>query len=223
MIETSGAVRTLVFDCDGVILNSNRVKSEAFRHATSAYGPAAAQAMVDYHLARGGVSRYEKFRHFLCEIVPRQAPVTNGPDFEELLCAYAKEVENGLMTCEIAPGLLQLRTATADIPWMIVSGGAQDELRDIFARRGIADLFDAGIFGSPDSKDEIFARERTTGNLRFPALFVGDSRYDHEAAKLAGVGFIFASQWSEFEDWTTYTTQNAIPVIDDLQSLLSSF
>lgn len=219
MIETSGAIRTLVFDCDGVILNSNTVKTEAFRHTTSAYGPAAAQAMVDYHLARGGVSRYKKFRHFLSEIVPKKATSIKGPNFEDLLCAYAKDVESGLTTCEIAPGLADLRAATADIPWMIVSGGAQDELREIFTRRGINELFDGGIFGSPDSKNEILTREIAAGNLRTPAVFVGDSRYDHEAAKSAGLDFVFLNRWTEFREWQAYTMHHEITVIDELNQL----
>ncbi|MFH7588150.1 HAD family hydrolase, partial [Oceanimonas smirnovii] len=56
---------TLVFDCDGVVLNSNKVKTEAFYKAALPYGEAAAQAMVDYHVAHGGVSRYKKFAYFL--------------------------------------------------------------------------------------------------------------------------------------------------------------
>lgn len=46
---------TLVFDCDGVVLDSNKVKTEAFYQATLPYGEAAAQAMVDYHVDRKSV------------------------------------------------------------------------------------------------------------------------------------------------------------------------
>lgn len=48
---------TLVFDCDGVVLNSNRIKTEAFRVVAAPYGDAAAGALVQYHLAHGGISR----------------------------------------------------------------------------------------------------------------------------------------------------------------------
>ena len=64
---------TLVFDCDGVVLDSNKVKTEAFYQATLPYGKSAAQAMVDYHVANGGVSRYKKFTYFLQQIVSSYA------------------------------------------------------------------------------------------------------------------------------------------------------
>jgi len=208
--------KTLIFDCDGVVLNSNRVKTEAFRQAALPYGAAATQALVDYHVARGGISRFEKFRHFLNVIVPELAPCTIGPGLDDLLAAYADAVEDGLMACEIAPGLAGLRAVTSGIPWMIVSGGVQDELRDIFARRDIARYFDGGIFGSPDSKDEILARETASGRLQHPALFIGDSRYDHEAAMGAGIDFLFVSGWSEFHAWRTYSAEHSFPIIENL-------
>ena len=65
---------TLIFDCDGVVLDSNRVKTEAFRAAAMPWGRAAAEALVANHVANGGVSRYEKFASFLEHILPEQAP-----------------------------------------------------------------------------------------------------------------------------------------------------
>jgi beta-phosphoglucomutase-like phosphatase (HAD superfamily) len=64
---------TLIFDCDGVVLNSNAVKTNAFYQTTLPYGQAAADAMVEYHVANGGVSRYKKFAYFLESIVPIHA------------------------------------------------------------------------------------------------------------------------------------------------------
>lgn len=211
--------RTFVFDCDGVILDSNRVKTEAFRTAALPYGAAAAQALVSYHTSRGGISRYEKFRHFLEEIVPETAPGVSGPGLHDLLAAYALAVRDGLMACDITPGLEQLRKATPDSRWLIVSGGDQDELRDIFAQRGLAPLFDAGIFGSPDSKDVILAREIAAGVIQAPALFLGDSKYDLTASRTAGLDFVFISGWTEVVDWEAYIAQEGVSHIVRVQDL----
>lgn len=206
----------LVFDCDGVVLHSNRVKTDAFYRATLPYGEVAAQAMVAYHISRGGVSRYKKFAHFLERIVPHQT----GPGLEELLEAYARHVSRGLLACEVAPGLEELRKSTPHARWLIVSGGDQAELRKVFSQRSISKLFDGGIFGSPDSKDEILQRELSSGLLRAPALFLGDSRYDHQASENAGLDFVFVSKWSEFDKWPEYCEQHSIPVISTLSDLL---
>ena len=205
-----GDYRTLVFDCDGVVLDSNRLKTDAFRTAALPYGDAAARALVDHHVARGGISRYLKFSHFLDDIVPRTAPDRDGPDLDGLLQAYAAAVREGLLTCEVAPGLEALRRATPDARWLIVSGGDQAELREVFAARGLDTLFDGGIFGSPDAKDAILAREMQAQNIRTPALFLGDSRYDHEAARGAGLDFRFVSGWSEFDGWPAYCAEHGI-------------
>lgn len=212
--------RTLVFDCDGVILDSNRVKTEAFRTAALPYGAAAAQALVDYHVARGGISRYEKFGHFLDEIVPATAPGGDGPGLDSLLAAYASAVRDGLMACAVTPGLEELRVATPGLRWLIVSGGDQAELRGIFAARGLDRMFDGGIFGSPDSKDTILAREIATGNIVRPALFLGDSRYDHVAARRAGLDFIFLHGWTEMPDWQDYMDAEGVATAGQVCHLL---
>ncbi|HEY0924868.1 HAD family hydrolase [Rheinheimera pacifica] len=208
--------QTLVFDCDGVVLHSNKVKTEAFLKAALPYGEAAANQLVNYHVARGGISRYKKFEWFLHNVVAEQ----DGPKLEQLLEAYAAEVKDGLLTCEIADGLEQLREKTQHTNWLIVSGGDQQELREIFAARGIAELFDGGIFGSPDSKDIILTRELTNNNIRLPALFLGDSKYDYQAATTAGLHFIFLKKWSEVQDFESWCDENYIENCLSLNELL---
>lgn len=211
---------TLVFDCDGVVLDSNKIKTEAFYQATFPYGDEAAQAMVEYHVANGGVSRYKKFAHFLEKIVPTYANQQQESNLETLLQVYACHVREGVLGCHIAPGLEALRQMTLNARWLIVSGGDQTELRDMFAQRGIAQLFDGGIFGSPDTKDEILAREMGSGNIEKPALFLGDSKYDYQAASVAGVDFVFLSKWSEVENWHEWCADKSITSFEDLKSVM---
>lgn len=205
--------QTYVFDCDGVVLDSNGLKTEAFRFAGQPYGDEAAEALVMHHVENGGISRFAKFRHFLDAIVPLE---TIGPSFDQLLDGYANAVKAGLRECAMAPGLEALRTATAGARWLIVSGGSQTELREVFAAREISHWFDGGIFGSPDTKDEILAREIARGNIAGPALFIGDSKYDYLAAKRANLDFVFASYWTEVADWVEFTAGNSIDVIDSI-------
>lgn len=208
--------KTLVFDCDGVILNSNKVKTNAFYQAALPYGDKAAQQLVEYHIARGGISRFKKFEWFLENVVAGE----NGPNFDELLNNYAAEVSNGLLTCEVTKGLIELRNKTAHANWLIVSGGAQQELREVFSSRALDTLFDGGIFGSPDSKDLILTREIANKNIKQPALFLGDSLYDHSAASAANLDFIFLSDWSEFTSWPEYCDSNQIQTFKAISYLI---
>ncbi len=212
---------TLVFDCDGVVLDSNRVKTEAFYQATLPFGEAAAKAMVEYHVANGGVSRYKKFAHFLAQIAPAHTAEQQDPDLNALLQAFASHVRKGMLNCEMAPGLEELQQRTPDARWLIVSGGDQDELRDVFARRGIAKWFDGGIFGSPDTKEAILHRELTSGNVQRPALFLGDSKYDYHAANAFGLDFLFLSGWSEVGDWGSWVNRMGLPQAPSIRHLIS--
>jgi len=207
-----------VFDCDGVILDSNVVKTEAYFRTAKNLGATdeQAQALVDYHVKLGGISRYHKFDWYLREVL-KQAVTDEA--IQVLLDEFSRELEEGLMHCTIADGLQELRDATAGIKWMILSGGDQQEIRDLFAKRKLADLFDGGLFGSPDNKDAVLAREKASGNLQLPALFIGDSKYDHEASTNAGLDFIFVSDWTEVPDWQDFCRENHICVEPNIRSL----
>lgn len=217
---------SLIFDCDGVVLDSNRIKTAAFFAAAKPWGEAPARALVAYHTANGGISRFEKFRHFLETILPAHAPGAlpgrDGPGLDGMLEAYAGAVREDLLTCAVAEGLQALRAATSHARWLIVSGGAQAELRQVFNARGLAANFDGGIFGSPDSKDVILARELESGNITRPALFLGDSRYDHQAAGTAGLDFVFVSDWTEMIDWQDYVRRHGLDAIPSLSTLALS-
>lgn len=59
----------LVFDCDGVIFDSNKVKTEGFKYTLSKYPNNKVNDLINYHKANGGISRYEKFEYFFKEIL----------------------------------------------------------------------------------------------------------------------------------------------------------
>lgn len=212
------AYRSIVFDCDGVILDSNRVKTDAFYNTTLPYGEKAAAAMVDYHVRNGGISRYRKFAYFLEHLAPAGVP---GPDLQALLAAYATEVKTGLLACEVTEGLEAFREHTGGTRWMVASGGDQAELRELFEARGLIGWFDGGIFGSPDAKEEIVRRELANGNIRMPALFIGDSQYDHQVAQENGLDFVFLSRWSEFQRWEDYFAAHDITIKSTMKDLFT--
>ncbi len=210
---------TLIFDCDGVILDSNKVKSTAFYNAALPYGEDAAEALVIYHKEHGGISRYVKFEYFLKDIVGARV---SREKLDKLLKDYACEVRHGLLNCQVSKDLEKLRQST-ESQWLIVSGGDQNELRDVFLQRNLAGNFNGGIFGSPDAKDTILSREMANGNIKLPALFIGDSKYDHQAIKGTNIDFIFAYDWTEVGDWREYCNENKLNVIENISQLHNSF
>lgn len=211
--------KSIVFDCDGVVLDSNVVKTEAYFRTAKNLGAtdAQAQALVDYHVKLGGISRYHKFEWYLREVL--QQPVTDAA-IQALLDEFARELEVGLLECPVAGGLQALRDATPGVGWMILSGGDQQEIRTLFAKRNLSHFFNGGLFGSPDNKDTVLAREKLKGNLQLPALFIGDSKYDFEAATRAGLDFVFLSDWTEVADWEDYCKAHGIQVRNNISNLM---
>lgn len=210
--------KTIVFDCDGVVLNSNRTKIDAYFAVAKRMGGTdeQAQALVDYHVKLGSFPRNGKIEYYLNEIVKQ--PITLEL-MQQYLDAFDDILDVTLMQCEVAPDLRKLKAHTPQAVWMLLSGGDQAELRRVFARRDLATLFEAGIFGGPDTKDIVLARETANGNIQFPALFVGDSRYDHQAATKAGLDFVFLSGWTEVRDWQEYCATHQVFALESISQL----
>jgi phosphoglycolate phosphatase-like HAD superfamily hydrolase len=193
--------QSYIFDCDGVLLNSNKIKTNAFYSVALKYGIIPAEKLRNYHVNNGGISRYKKIEYFIEDILGKKF---DKREFDELVNEFAQVVKNELLSCELAAGLNEFREKTKNSKWHIVSGGDQGELREVFNQRDLISKFDGGIFGSPDTKDEILLREITNGNIKKPAIFFGDSKYDYQVAVKASVDFIFISSWSEVDDWESF-------------------
>lgn len=218
-MQNLNSYQTLVFDCDGVVLNSNFAKIEAYREVALQFGANAqqAEALVQHHIQLGGISRYPKFEYFLREIM--HIMVTQD-DIQQLLDRFTQLVRAKLSHCQISPHLARLRQVTANARWMMISGGDQQELRDVMYQRDLQQYFDAGIFGSPDNKQVILAREIAQGALLKPALFIGDSHYDFFSANEAALDFVFLHGWTDVEDWQDFCREHQITAMVDLGELI---
>ncbi len=208
--------KTIIFDCDGVILNSNKLKTDAFYEVGLNYGEGPAKELVSYHKLNGGISRYHKFDYFIDTIIPKYNYEKKDINKELLLNKYAELVKIKLIECQVCPKLEDFKRKTINSKWLIVSGGDENELREIFSIRKIADIFNGGIFGSPSSKKKILKRELSSKNIRRPALLIGDSKYDYFAAKDQNIEFIFLSCWTELNNWKKFVKDEGIYSVSNL-------
>lgn len=202
--------RTWIFDCDGVILDSNSIKTDAFYETALPYGHEPAEKLVKYHLNYGGISRFEKLKFFIQHILQKEF---NEQEHASLVKTYGALVKEKLLKCPETNGL---REFLDQIPQssrkIIVSGGMQTELRDIFQQRELDYYFDM-IYGSPDSKQEILQREKDNCQLDYPAIYIGDSKYDYECANSMGIDFMFIYQYTEQADWDKFYPDKKILIM----------
>ncbi len=212
--------KNLFFDCDGVILNSNKIKTEAFKEVVSNYGEKASTELQNYHIKNGGISRYKKFNYFLDKIAINHGIEVNSISVNKLVEDYSRIVKNKLLKCEVCSHIINYRKYSKAI-WFIVSGSDQDELIEVFKQRKLNKFFDGGIYGSPLSKDEIFRnifKEKMIEKSK--SIYLGDSKYDYIAAKNIGIDFIFLSKWSEFREIKKFSNTNNIDLYKEFNDLI---
>lgn len=203
----------VVFDCDGVILKSNQLKSDAFAKALEGEPPAQVLEFVEYHKANGGISRYKKFAHYFNEMYPR--PDADAA-IEQALGKYAAIVKQGLIDCELIGGVQTALSAlqATQVPCAVNSGGDEQELHQVFAARGL-DQFFAHIFGSPTPKNDNMQRLKDLDFFKGRGVMLGDSKSDWQAATLFGLDFIYVQEESEWKDGTMFNQQQGHIVIQN--------
>lgn len=213
---------SILFDCDGVILDSNSIKSSSFYKTAAKYCKKSAQNLLEYHQQNGGISRYVKFKYFINNILPL-TPDNNEqqdiPSINVLLSEYAQQLKEKLLICPIAEGLDLLREETSQADWYVITGGDENEVKEIFRQRKIDKYFNMGIHGSPKSKKEIIEKLIAEKKIQYPAIFLGDSTYDYRVAKQFGIDFIFISGWTELENWHKFVTDKSIKHVEKLKNL----
>ncbi len=181
------ALQCLVFDCDGVILDSVPVKTRAFARLAQPFGDEARDRFVMYHTVHGGVSRYKKFQWFFREVLGREISDEESADWGRRFAEYALDE---VRRCPLIPGVADvLETWRGRLPLYVCSGAPAEELRMVLHERGLERYF-TGIYGSPPAKALLLAEiVRVAGVLPDHVLMVGDAVTDRDAAESVGTLF----------------------------------
>lgn len=181
------ALELLVFDCDGVLLESMDLKGQAFYRLGLRFGQEAADRLLMYHYTRRGISRFEKFDWLYRTYADRALTAEEG---KALNSEFVALVHEEMAHCALVPGALEVLEAwQGRVPLYVASGAPQEDLRLILDRRGLARFFN-GIYGSPASKTHILrAVLQETGIVPGNGLMIGDGRVDQSAAEAVGLRF----------------------------------
>ncbi len=96
-------LKGIIFDFDGVIVESVKVKSDAFAELYKPYGTDTVKKVINHHEANGGMSRYEKFKIYHQRYLNRTITDEN---LSELSKIFSKLVVKKVIDCPYVPGVL---------------------------------------------------------------------------------------------------------------------
>jgi HAD superfamily hydrolase (TIGR01549 family) len=187
MAKRIDSLRAVVFDFDGVILESADIKTDAFL-AMYAHYPEHLAEIRRYHLANTGISRYVKFEHIQRVILGLSY---TEEDRRRLSAEFERFTHEKIFTCPQVPGAEELlRRLQGRVLRIVASGTPQAELDRIVAGRGMGGWFDE-VWGTPRTKPEIL-REVLARHALDPqsVLMVGDGMSDYQAAREIGTRFL---------------------------------
>lgn len=185
----SAPLQAIVFDFDGVLVESTDIKTRAFAELYAPHGEDVAARVVQFHLANGGLSRYVKFR-YAQEVLLGGEPLSDT-QMEALDSRFSQLVMDKVVAAPVVAGAPEvLQQYQGQIPMFVASGTPQLELEQIIERRGMQAFF-ADIFGSPTSKAEAIGRILDRYALDASAtLMVGDALADLDGAEANDTRFL---------------------------------
>lgn len=180
-------IKAIIFDFDGVLVESADIKTEAFKELFADY-PQKIKEIVNYHLVNAGVSRYVKFRyiyeHILGKDLSKDKEIELGRRFSQIV--WQRILEAPFIT-----GAKEfLDTYKDKYQFFIASGTPEEELQNIINAKKLHSYFKE-IHGSPKEKTDII--NNIINNYVFDrdeVVYVGDSQSDRIAAEQAGIVFI---------------------------------
>jgi len=181
-------IKAIIFDFDGVIVESVNVKTEAFAEIYRPYGKDVAQKVVEHHLANGGVSRFEKFRLYHKEFLGIDLTKKEVEDLAKKFSNLVLEKVIGAPYVKGAYAFISRQNSNFDL--FISSGTPRDEMLTILKAKGLLIFFKA-VYGSPEKKDEHVQKIMNRNNYkRSEVVFVGDAPSDRNAAKNNKIHFV---------------------------------
>ncbi len=183
----SNKYKAIVFDFDGVIVESVDVKRDAFEKLFLKY-PEKVEEIVGYHMEHGGVSRFKKFDYIYENILKEELT----PEKKEWLGDKFTEYSfQAVVDAPFVKGAKEFLEDNLDeYLFFVATGTPQDEIDKVVRKRDLEKYF-KGIYGSPATKSEIVLLIMEKFNLdREDIIFVGDAITDYTEAGKVDVQFV---------------------------------
>jgi len=212
-------IKAIIFDVDGVIIESAEIKTKAFAMLFADYPDKVAE-IIAYHQKNAGISRYVKFRYFYEKLLGQELSIQKEAELAE---RFSQIVLEKILKAPFTPGAIEFFNQSKDrYLFFIASGTPEEELRNIINHRQLNRFF-REIHGSPKQKDEIIGDILDRYHFqKEEVVFVGDAESDCTAAERVGVFFIarVSSENPELQNcrWKVNDLTELDTILDNISS-----
>lgn len=177
--------KALVFDMDGVLIESHFLKQQAFLDLFSSYTDHL-PTIAEYNLVSGGIPRVRKFRHICQSIL--NIPYDAGTA-ARLCGAYERRMLEVLPGAPLVDGI-KAYLRDSQVPMYVSTAAPEAEATSFLDGLGLLPAF-VKVFGYPTEKPEALLCVAAEQEISPQAIvFFGDSISDLQAAKTVGTRFI---------------------------------
>jgi len=195
-------IQVIVFDFDGTLIDSNKLKYDAYFKlfpADDRHAPIIRVVLSEIFEQ----SRYVILKEILLRLGYRKDALLREK-VKELAGFYNEIVVAGAKTCPEKAGAEETLRKLSPAYGLYVSSTTPDaSLKEIIRFRKWDNYF-RGIFGWPNEKHETLRRIIASEGLESDqVLVVGDGESDRESAMKNGCPFLFVSEQFRFEDLTS--------------------
>ncbi len=179
-------IKNMIFDFDGVIYDSVKIKNDAFKKIVKSYNLLIQKKFLKFHLDNLGVSRYKKFEFLKKKLIKSK----NKNFINDNSMMYKKILTNDLKKAKLIPGVNLFIKKYKKLNLFISSGTPEHDLKKICKEKKIKIYFKK-IMGSPrNKKQHILDLKKKFKINKKNTIFFGDSTTDFDAAKKYNLAFI---------------------------------
>lgn len=180
-------IQIIIFDFDGVLIESADIKIEAYKELFLQYGNSVAEKAKIYFKDHPGMYRSEKIRQ--CFHLILNESISNK-DIEKQLVNYKHIILDNILAAPWVPGVQNFLENNRKYFLYVVSAAPQDEVRFIAKKRNINHHFKK-VFGGPSKKIEVINKISSLEQCsKKEILFIGDAISDYNAALKTEVLFL---------------------------------
>lgn len=181
-------LKAIIFDFDGTIVDSNKIKEEAFFQIFLEFGEDVAKIGQEYHRENLGLNRIEKFRFVITNFTNIRYDENLG---QKLSRKFSDIVFQKMKDCEYIEYAITFIESYHKKYMLFISSAMPDsELQEIVKHKDIFNYF-KDIKGYPAVKSK-FTKDILSkyGFKPDEIIFVGDAQSDFEAANENLLNFI---------------------------------